>query len=316
MVELSVVVPVFNSESCLSELYRQTADALSECTFELILVDDQSRDGSWAEIARLCGADPRVVGIRHRKNAGQDNALLTGLRQARGAFAAIMDDDLQQSPSDIPKLLAHCRTQGLDACYGLFVGVRHTWWKRAGSWLNGRLADIVIGKPAHLYLSPFKVVRGEVIDEIVKYTGAFPYVDGLLLNVTHNVGQLDVEHRPRFSGRSTYSFAKSVLVFMRVATGFSVWPLRFSAWLGSVLAFSGFALALFFLAQYLFHQHRVEGWMTIVSLQLLIGGTMLLSIGLVGEYLGRLYLTCNGKPQATICERLNAAEPREAESRV
>jgi undecaprenyl-phosphate 4-deoxy-4-formamido-L-arabinose transferase len=305
MVELSVIVPVYNSAGCLEELYRQLADALKGRVYELILVDDQSADGSWRVIKGLCEKDRAVVGVRLRKNAGQDNAILSGLRKARGAFAVIMDDDLQHSPYDIPRLHAHCVSQELDVCYAHFSTMKHAWWKRAGGWLNGKLAEIVIAKPKHLYLSPFKVVRREVVAEVIKYTGAFPYVDGLLLGITYNVGQSDAAHNARFCGASTYSLAKSVLVFMRVATGFSVWPLRFSAWVGLVLALAGFSLAVFFLLQYVLLEQHVEGWMTIVTLQLVIGGAMLLSIGLVGEYLGRLYLNCNGKPQATIKESVN-----------
>lgn len=309
MVELSIVVPVYNSEGCLCELCRQVAESLEGRGWELILVDDQSSDGSWQAIRQLCGRDARVRGLRLRKNAGQDGAILCGLRASRGALVAIMDDDLQHAPSDIPRLAEACEAQSWDVCYARFSQRRHALWKRAGSWLNGKLAEIVISKPRHIYLSPFKVVRRDVVAEVVKYTGAFPYVDGLLLNITHNIGQIEVEHRPRFAGESGYSLAKSVLVFMRVATGFSVWPLRFSSWTGLLLALSGFGLGLFYLVQYLRWEHHVEGWMTIVTLLLLIGGCLLLSVGLVGEYLGRLYLNGSGKPQATVKEELNGSRP-------
>jgi undecaprenyl-phosphate 4-deoxy-4-formamido-L-arabinose transferase len=305
MVEVSVIVPVFNGAGCLEELHRQVSEALNDKTRELILVDDQSADGSWNVIKRLCEKDPAVIGLRLRKNAGQDNAILCGLRRMRGTFAVIMDDDLQHSPADIPRLVERCASHELDICYAHFAHLKHAWWKRVGSWLNGKLAEVVIAKPKHLYLSPFKAIRRDVVAEVIKYTGAFPYVDGLLLSITHNVGQLDATHRERYAGTSSYSLTKSVLTFMRVATGFSVWPLRFSAWVGLVLALCGFGLAIFYLVQYVFLAYRVEGWMTIVTLQLVIGGTLLLSIGLVGEYLGRLYLNCNGKPQATVKESLN-----------
>lgn len=305
MVELSVVVPVYNSADCLGELSRQVADALRDTPHELILVDDRSADSSWDEIKRLCAQDSSVIGLRLRKNAGQDNAILCGLRKARGDFVVIMDDDLQHSPYDIPLLHAQCRRRDLDVCYARFSAKRHAWWKKAGSWLNGKLAEIVIAKPKHLYLSPFKIVRREIVVEIVKYTGAFPYVDGLILNITHALGEVDAVHNERYRGKSNFGLAKSMLVFMRVATGFSVWPLRFSAGIGMVCSVCGFALALFYLLQYVFCDRAVEGWVTLVILQLLIGGVLLFSIGLVGEYLGRLYLNCNGKPQATIKEICN-----------
>lgn len=302
MVELSVVVPVYNSEACLEELARQIAEALREVSHELILVNDQSPDGSWRVIRRLCEKDTSVIGINLRKNAGQDNAILCGMRRARGAFVAVMDDDLQHSPHDIPALLEQCRKGELDVCYARLFAMKEAWWKRAGSWLNGKMAEIVIDKPAALYLSPFKVMNREIVEEIIKYTGPFPYVDGLIMGVTRNLGQIDIPHNARYRGKSNYTVAKSVLVFLRVATGFSVWPLRFSSYLGITCALCGFALALFYLVQYVFLDSRVEGWITLVILQLVLGGVLLFSIGVVGEYVGRLYLNCNGKPQATVKE--------------
>lgn len=302
MVELSVVVPVYNSETCLEELYRQVAEALYGKTYELILVNDQSQDGSWRMIRRLCAGDAAVTGINLRKNTGQDNAILCGLRRASGTHVAVMDDDLQHSPYDIPVLLEQCRTRDLDVCYADFTMKHEVWWKRAGSRLTGKLAEIVIDKPKWLYLSPFKVMRREIAEEIVKYTGPFAYVDGLILGVTHNVGQTCLPHNERFSGKSNYTLAKSILVFLRVATGFSVWPLRFASYLGMMCAVCGFALAFFYLIQYALLNNHVDGWITLVILQLVLGGLLLFAIGVVGEYLGRLYLNNNGKPQSTIKE--------------
>lgn len=302
MVELSVIVPVFNSESCLEELARHVKNALQSGEYELILVDDQSTDNSWQVIRKLCDRDKSIIGIRLRKNAGQDNAILCGLRGSRGLFAAIMDDDLQHSPYDIPVLLEQCKTRNLDVCYAHFLEKKQAWWKNVGSWLNGKLADIVIAKPKYLYLSPFKVMRRDVVLDVIKYTGPFPYVDGLILGVTDSVGQVDVIHHERYMGAGNYGAVKSLLVFLRVATGFSIWPLRFSSCMGVGCAICGFALAFFYLLQYIFLNHRVEGWVTLVILQLVMGGLLLFAVGIVGEYLGRLYLNCNGKPQATVKE--------------
>ena len=305
MVEVSVVVPVYNSEACLEELARQVGDALRDRTYELVLVDDQSADASWRAIKGLCARDKRIIGVRIRKNAGQDSAILCGLRRTHGRHVAIMDDDLQHSPYDIPVLLEQCEAHEWDVCYARFATKKQAWWKNAGSWANDKLADWVIEKPRDLYLSPFKVVKKEIVDEVVKYTGAFPYVDGLILNITHTVGQKEVEHRERFCGESHYNVRKSVLVFLRVATGFSILPLRFASCLGIACSVCGFALALFYLLQHIFWDRRVEGWATLVILQLVIGGLLLFSVGVVGEYLGRLYLNSNGKPQATVKEVLN-----------
>ncbi len=302
MVEVSVVIPVYNSEMSLKELLRQLSEALRDWRHEVILVDDQSTDNSWGVIEQSCALDEALIGIRLRKNAGQDNAILCGLREAHGRFVVIMDDDLQHAPQEIQTLYAQCERRKLDVCYAQFPILRHNWWKIAGSWLNGKIAEIVIAKPRHLYLSPFKIMRQEIVQEVIKYTGAFPYVDGLILTVTHNVGQTEVPHHDRLEGKSTYSVTKSILVFMRVATGFSIWPLRFSTGTGMLCSVGAFCLAIFYLAQYMLTGHRVEGWLTLVILLLFLNGLLLFSIGLAGEYLGRLYLNSNGKPQATIQE--------------
>ncbi|HRR35035.1 MAG TPA: glycosyltransferase family 2 protein [Kiritimatiellia bacterium] len=236
MVELSVVIPVYNSEGCLEELQHQLGEALREIAHEVIYVDDQSTDASWATLRRLCAGDPSRVGVRLRKNAGQDNAILCGLRRARGAFVVVMDDDLQHAPSDIPALYAACRERDLDVCYARFRVLREAWWKRAGSWLNGKMAEWAIGKPRGLYLSPFKIMRREIAEAVGTNTGPFPYVDGLILSVTGQVGQIDVEHRLRHQGASTYTLGRSLLLFLRVATGFSVWPLRVASYAGMVCA--------------------------------------------------------------------------------
>ncbi|MBP7637745.1 MAG: glycosyltransferase family 2 protein [Kiritimatiellae bacterium] len=309
MVELSVVIPVYNSEGCLEALHRQLGEALRGIAHEVIYVDDQSTDASWPTLCRLCADDPSRVGLRLRKNVGQDNAILCGLRRARGAFVVVMDDDLQHAPSDIPALYAGCRERDLDVCYARFKVLKEAWWKRAGSWLNGKMAEHVIGKPKGLYLSAFKVMRREIAEAVGAYAGPFPYVDGLILSVTGQVGQLDVEHRPRHQGSSTYTPGRSLLLFLRVATGFSVWPLRVASCAGMVCAVCGFALAVFYLAEYALRQHRVEGWITLVVLHLIIGGMILFAIGVSGEYLGRLYLTCSGKPQSSVKEACGGKAP-------
>src|SRR5262249_21147915 len=159
-------------------------------------------DGSWAVVEDLCRSCPRVVGIDLRRNYGQDNAILTGLRFARGQVVAIMDDDLQHNPADLPALMARL-DDGADVVYAAFRVHRQRAWKRLGSWLNGKLAEWVLDKPPGIYLSPYKVLRREVAELISLYHGPFPYVDGLLFQVTRNFATVVVEHHPRHAGAST-----------------------------------------------------------------------------------------------------------------
>ncbi|HEX8117044.1 MAG TPA: glycosyltransferase family 2 protein, partial [Pyrinomonadaceae bacterium] len=158
--DLSVVVPVYRSEDCLVALYDAIERELSSAgvSYELILVNDCSPDGSWRVVESLCRIDPKVVGVDLRRNFGQDNAILTGLRLARGRHVAVMDDDLQHHPKYLPAMLGKLE-EGADVVYARFRGKRQKLWKNAGSWLNGKIAEWVLGKPKGVYLSPYKVIR-------------------------------------------------------------------------------------------------------------------------------------------------------------
>ena len=299
--DVSIIIPVYNSEQNLSELNRQLVDALSSFSFEIIMVNDQSRDNSWNVIAKLAEENAKIVGVNLRKNSGQDNAIMAGLTVAKGDYMVIMDDDLQHSPYDIPKLIAAC-SKGYDLCFANFPEIKQAFWKNCGSRFNGKVAEVLIEKPANVYLSPFKVMRREVAKEIVKYDGPFPYVDGLLFSVTRNIIQIPVEHHKRFQGQSNYSLRKSIQVFMKLATSFSILPLQIASVIGFFSAFTGFFLGIYYLVQFFVTRNQPEGWTSIIFLVLIMGGLILISLGLIGEYLGRMYLTVNHRPQYTIKE--------------
>lgn len=299
MVTISIVVPVYNSGEILIELNRQVADALKGVDYELILVNDCSPDSSWEVISRLVAADGHVIGINLRKNSGQDNALMAGLNHCSGEYVVIMDDDLQHSPHDILLLVDQCKA-GFDVCYANFARKRQKRWKNAGSWLNGKLAEILINKPAYLYLSPFEALRSEVVKEIIKYSGPYPYVQGLILRVTSNYTQVDVKHHARHAGKGNFNFIRSVTVFLKLATTFSVVPLRVASIVGSVSAVLGFLMIPYHLYIYFVAKEIVEGWTSLMIILLLLGGLILLSLGMLGEYVGRMYLNINESPQFVI----------------
>jgi undecaprenyl-phosphate 4-deoxy-4-formamido-L-arabinose transferase len=311
MKDISIVIPVYNSQDNLVELARQVHDALSEMRYELILVNDSSKDESWDVIVQLCRQNHNLIGVNLRKNSGQDNAIMAGLSHASGNFTVIMDDDIQHSPYDIVKLYDACR-QGYDVCYANFLKKNQALWKNLGSWFNGKIADILIDKPKHIYLSPFQIIRKEVVDEVLKYKGPYPYVQGLLLQTTNNITQITIEHHERYKGKSNFNFFRSMSVFFKLATSFSVYPLRIASLLGFLVASFGFGLAAFYFLEYLFSDHKVEGWLTLVLINLIIGGLVLASIGLIGEYMGRMYLSLNSKPQYTVKEmvKFNETRPR------
>jgi glycosyltransferase involved in cell wall biosynthesis len=309
--ELSIVVPVYRSECCLEALVAAIADALGPTgrPYEVVLVNDGSPDRSWQVIEALCRARPNVVGVDLRRNFGQDNAILAGLRLARGRLVAVMDDDLQHDPRDLPALVAKVE-EGADVAYADFRSKRQAAWKNLGSWFNGKFAEWVLDKPRGLYLSPYKVLRKEVADLVCRYDGPDPYVDGLLFQVTSRFVQVPVEHHARFAGAGNYTLRKSISVWARLATSFSVRPLRMVTWCGLVLGGLGVLLAMYVVAyRLLFPAHfaaSVAGWASLMVALLVIGGIQMVFVGVLGEYAGRTHTTVAGKPQATVREVLNA----------
>ena len=310
--DLSIVVPTYCSADCLDALAGAISSALgpTEWAYELILVNDGSPDRTWPTIERLCGADRRVVGIDLRRNFGQDNAILTGLRVARGRLVAVMDDDLQHDPADLPALLARLEQPGPDGIppdvvYADFRRMRQAAWKNLGSWFNGKVAEYVLDKPRGLYLSPYKVLRREVAELICRYDGPEPYVDGLLYLATARFAWVLVEHHPRYAGRGNYDFMRSVAVWARLATGFSVRPLRLVTWCGLALGALGGLLAAIVIIYRLAAPEQfaaaVAGWASLMVGLLVIGGVQMVFLGVLGEYVGRTHTAVGGKkPQATI----------------
>ena len=307
MKDISVVIPVYNSEECVAEISRQIADALKDFSYEQIMVNDASRDGSWSEIEKVCAKNPRVVGVNLRKNGGQDSAILAGLNLAQGKYVVIMDDDLQHSPYDIPKLRAEIE-KGFDVVYADFETKKQKLWKNLGSWFNGKISEVAIGKPRNVYLSPFKIVERGVVQEMIRYENLFPYIDGLIFQTTRNISQIKIEHHERTLGKSNYSFAKSVKVFLRMLFAFSTAPLMLSSFVGMFSAFVGLVLSVVYFIDFLRGKADVTGWTTIVILILILGGLILLSLGVAGVYIGRVYLTVSRSPKFLVKQVVNPHE--------
>ena len=299
-VKISIIIPVFNSEECIEELNNQIVKALVDFpSHEIILVNDKSNDKSWDIICGICKRNTKTIGISLRKNSGQDNAIMAGLKISKGEYIIIMDDDLQHSPNDILKLYNEC-IKGYAVCYGLFQKKKQKLWKNIGSWLNGKLSEKLLSKPKEIYLSPFKVIIGKVVKEIVEYNGPYPYIDALLLTVTHNITQIPVDHHARYKGRSRFSFISSFSVFLKHSTGYSIYPLRLAIYMGFTAAFLAIAYGFYTLYDYFNGSGKVEGWASTILLIILFGGIILICLGIIGEYVGRIFLTINKKPQYTI----------------
>ena len=301
--ELSIVVPVYRSAAILPVLVQHireamTAENLSEA-FEIILVHDAGPDHSWEVIQSLAADNACVLGINLRKNVGQHNATIAGLNHARGRIVAIMDDDLQHPPGALGDMI-RALGQGFDVCYTKYLNRQHAWWKQAGSRFNDRVATLLLGKPKGLYLSSFKAMRGEIVDEIIKYDGPYTYIDGLILDVTRSITSVDVVHQSRHEGESNYNFRRLFSLWMKMATSFSILPLRLATYVGFVLSAISLLMVAFVVVAKLVNPDFPPGWASLIAVVLFIGGVQTLCIGMIGEYLGRTYLKLNRRPQFVI----------------
>jgi undecaprenyl-phosphate 4-deoxy-4-formamido-L-arabinose transferase len=302
-IQLSIVVPVFRSESILPKLVETIqTEMINENLadqFELILVNDSSPDDSWNVIKELAEKHSFIKGISLRRNFGQHNATMAGLNHVCGNIIVIMDDDLQHPPQAIAEMIKAI-SGGFDVCYTRYLNRKHELWKKLGSQFNDWAATKLLGKPKGLYLSSFKALRKELVDEVIKYDGPYAYVDGLILDITNSITVIDIEHQDRLEGEGNYRLLNSVSLWMKMATSFSISPLRFASFMGFALAFLSIIMIVVILFQKMLHPEMASGWASLIATVLFIGGVQTLCIGMIGEYLGRTYLKLNGKPQFTI----------------
>jgi undecaprenyl-phosphate 4-deoxy-4-formamido-L-arabinose transferase len=301
--QLSIIVPVYNSARCVSELVCRVAEDVGSyfSSYELILINDCSPDASWEMISKAARERDFVTGVNLRKNVGQDNAIMAGLNIAKGDVVVIMDDDLQHDPADI-RLLYERIKDGFDVAFARFDQKEQAAWKNLGSLFNDYCARFILGKPKRVYMSPFKALKREMVAEIVKYRGPYPYVDGLIFTITSRIGEIPAKHHPRFAGKSNYNLFRSIAVWLKLATGFSTIPLRIVAFLGGVLSVVSFLLGAYFVVEAVLLEREPPGWPSVITTILFIGGIQLVALGTIGEYVGRMFTTQNERPQFCIQE--------------
>ena len=299
---LSIVIPVYRGANTVRELVHALADLNVAGGHEVVLVNDGSPDNSLEvcrELLQSCKIPLTVVNLA--RNFGEHNAVMAGLRQARGAWVITMDDDLQNPPNEILRILDFAQRSDQHVIYTYYAKKEHAHWRNIGSRFTNWVADYLIDKPKGLYLSSFRCISRLVVDNITRYTGPFPYIDGLILQVTQNIGRIEVAHLPRAYGRSNYTFRRLIRLWLNMFVNFSVMPLRISTIAGLVLSLLGSVTAVFVIIEAWFTS-TPRGWGSLMAAFLMISGVELLILGVAGEYLGRMYLTVNGKPQSVVSE--------------
>ena len=299
--KLSICIPVYNGSDTISPLMENLDSTFSNIEKEVVLVNDGSRDNS-AEVCKdLCKKYDYVKFINLRRNYGEHNAVMCALNYCTGDYAVIIDDDLQNPPEEIFKLLNEIE-KGYDVVYSKYHVKKHPWFRNFGSKVNDVFATWLIGKPKNLYLCSFKIINRAMIEELKKYKGPFPYIDGLLLRATNNVSSVFVEHKARTQGKSNYTLGKLLNLWLSMFINFSIKPMRFITITGLTISLISVVMALFFIVEKIMNPQTVPGWTTIIVLLLFFGGLQSTFLGIIGEYIGKNYLDQNNTPQWVVKE--------------
>jgi undecaprenyl-phosphate 4-deoxy-4-formamido-L-arabinose transferase len=312
---LSIVVPVYRGAATIATLVGALSRLAPDGGMEVVLVNDGSPDNS-AEVCRALvrTAAVPVLYIEHARNYGEHNAVMTGLRYASGRFVITMDDDLQNPPEEVLRLYDHARLGGWDVVYARYGRKQHARWRNLGSRFANRVADWLLDKPGGLYLSSFRCMSKLVVSSVTRYRGPYPYVDGLIMQVTQRIDSIEVRHLPRANGRSTYTLKRLVRLWLNLATSFSLAPLRLAIFAGVAMAALGMIGAVATVFEALFSTGEPSGWASTMTVILLLSGVQFLVLGVMGEYIGRTFLSANGKPQGTVrlIERSGAGTHKDA----
>jgi len=302
---LSIVIPVYNSEGSLGPLVEQLLQFVGDhrIDVEIILVNDCSRDRSWQKIQDLCQAHPEVRGVNLMRNYGQHNALLCGIRQARYAVTATMDDDLQHPPEELPKLLARL-DEGFDVVYGTPLAQQHGIFRDMASSISKFALQGAMGADTARKVSAFRVFRTNVRRAFEVYEGSFVSIDVLLTWATTRFSSVPVRHEPRTIGTSNYTFRKLVTHSMNMMTGFSVWPLQAASIMGFVFTLFGLLVLAYVLGRYMIWGSSVAGFPFLASIIAIFSGAQLFALGIIGEYLARIHFRSMQRPPYAIREEL------------
>lgn len=298
---LSFVIPLYNSADTIGAVVRDIEGLDVEGGHEVVLVNDGSADRT-DDVCRALVASARlpITYVEHARNFGEHNAVLTGWRHARGAHIVNLDDDGQNPPAEGVRMWQHAVANGLDVVFGHYEVKQHSPWRNAGSRFTNRMTDWALDKPAGFYLSSFRCVSAFAARQVSAYAGPYPYLDGLLLQVTQRIGSITVRHEARTAGTSGYTFRRLVRLWISAWLNFSILPLRVATIAGLLSALAGLmALAV---VVWLWYEERgpAYGWGWVMATLLIFSGTQLVMLGLIGEYLGRMFLTVNQRPQAVV----------------
>lgn len=308
--KISFVIPCYRSEQTLPSVVaeiREKMMTMQQYQYDIFLVNDCSPDGTLEVIRKLCQEDDKIKGIDFARNFGQHSALMAGLRYSDGDYVVCLDDDGQTPADEVDKLIDSLE-EGYDAVYAKYDHKQHSAFRNFGSGLNERMTRMMLGKPAQLYVSSYFAVKRFVVEDMIRYENSYPYVIGLVLRATGKIANVNVRHREREIGVSGYNIKKLVGLWFNGFTAFSVKPLRIATAMGAVSAAIGFLYGFYTIVKRLVLPDVPMGFSSTMSAIVFFGGMIMLMLGLIGEYVGRIYISLNNSPQYVIREKINLKE--------
>ena len=304
---VSFVIPCYRSSQTIGRVVEEidtTMKALAGYGYEIVLVNDASPDDTFEVIRTLCAGRRDICGVNLAKNFGQHAALMAGFRHARGDVVVCLDDDGQTPAQEVGKLLAGIE-DGYDVVYARYTHKQHSGFRNFGSKINELMTRVMLGKPKELYLSSYFAAKRFVVDEMLRYTNPYPYVIGLVLRTTKNITNVDVTHREREAGVSGYTIGKLLGLWFNGFTAFSIKPLRIATAMGCITACGGFLYGIYTVIKKFVNPNVPIGFSAMMAALVFIGGMIMLMLGLIGEYIGRIYISLNNSPQYVIKECIN-----------
>ncbi len=305
--KVSFVIPCYRSEHTLPAVVKEiedTMNALARYEYEIVLVNDCSPDGTAGVIKQMCEEKEYIHGLSFSRNFGQHAALMAGLRATVGDYVICLDDDGQTPANEAPKLLEKIE-EGFDAVYARYEHKQHSGFRNFGSKVNDLMTRMMLGKPKELVVSSYFAVRRFIVEDMIRYEYSYPYVIGLVLRSTKNITNVDVNHREREIGKSGYTLSKLLGLWFNGFTAFSIKPLRIATCIGVVSAVGGFLYGIYTIVKKFVLPDVAVGFSALMSAIVFFCGMILLMLGLLGEYIGRMYICMNNSPQYVIRDRWN-----------
>lgn len=307
MCEISFIIPCYKSAGTIKKVIgeiSETVERMAVNDYEIIAVDDCSPDNVFDVLKQVGHDNSRIKALRFSKNFGQHSGMIAGVQHSKGSICVFLDDDGQCPIDHLTELLTPLN-DGFDVSIAEYGRKKQSLFKNVGSSFNELVANILTDKPKHIQMGNFMAFKRFVADEMARYSGPYPYISGLMFRTSIRIINVPMQERTRMEGETTYTFRKLVSLWIDSFTAFSMKPLRAATIAGLGASFLGVALAIFTITRKIIRPSIAAGWSSIIAIMLLIGGLILFVLGIIGEYIGRIYMTVNETPQYVIAEKYN-----------